>query len=144
MNREILFKGKRKDNGEWVEGYYVFDECTVIVKGLSYSNRNDGKIEMPLVYPVDPATVGQFTGLVDKNGKRIFEGDIVRHHNDNPYAIPTIIEKGEVFWDERTCGWRRTSNGAFHHGVVDTYRLSHECVYEVIGNIHDHHSLLQG
>ena len=89
---------------------------------------------------VIPETVGQYTGLTDKNGMKIFEGDIVRHHNDLPDS--EIIEMGVVFWDEKYCGWRRTSNGAFHHGVVDTYRISPECVYEIIGNIHDNPELI--
>ena len=51
-------------------------------------------------------------------------------------------EKGVVFWDEQFCGWRRTSNGAFHNGVVKDYRMSNTCDYEVIGNIHDNPELL--
>ena len=104
-----------------------------------FSEKND-----TISFGVETKTIGQFTGLTDKNGKRIFEGDIVRHHNNNPYVIPDIVEKGVVYWADEYCGWRRTSNGAFHHGVVDTYRMSHECVYEVIGNIHDNPELLDG
>ena len=138
--REILFRAKRLDTGEWVEGFFSSetfygytpndDRVFIIQKGTGF------------YCPVDPATVGQFTGLVDKNGRRIFEGDVVRHHNDNPDS--EIEEKGVVFWDEKYCGWRRTSNGQFHHGIVDTYRLSPECLYEVIGNIHDNPELLEG
>ncbi len=140
--REILFRGKRLNHDIWEEGYYSPKDL------LSY----DGDpVDMPCIIRkedllwcrVEPNTVGQYTGLTDKNGKKIFEGDIVRHHNDNPYAIPTIFEKGEVYWDEQFYGWRRTSNGAFHRGVVDTYRMSHDCVYEVIGNIHDNPELLE-
>lgn len=131
--REILFRGKRIDNGEWAEGYYL------VAAGMAFISAFG--IREPI--HVDGETVGQYTGLTDKNGKQIFEGDIVRHHNDNPYAIPTIVEKGKVYWDEGRCGWQRTSNGAFNHGVIDTYRMSHECVYEVIGNIHDNPELLK-
>lgn len=131
--REILFRGKRLDNGEWVEGSL-------------WLYGPEARIDVMFDFPrgldwvaVDNNTVDQFTGLLDKYGKRIFEGDIVRHHNDNPDS--KTEEKGVVFWDEKYCGWRRTSNGQFHHGIVDTYRLSPVCLYEIIGNIHDNPEL---
>lgn len=148
--REILFRGKSVNTGEWVEGslivrtyqpaddapfqQYEIEDTTI---GISPNDFMSG------VYTtVDPDTVGQYTGLTDKNGKKIFEGDIVRHHNDCPDL--EIEEKGIVFFDKKYCGWRRTSNGAFHHGITDTYRLSQECCYEVIGNIHEKPELLEG
>lgn len=140
-----LYRGKRVYGGRWVEGDLVppneiFAGC--YIAHLEYLNEH-GEVGM-ISDEVDPDTVGECTGLRDKNGKLIFEGDIVRHHNGNPYALPDIIEKGVVYWDEAYCGWQRTSNGAFHHGVVDTYRMSHSCVYEIIGNIHDNPELLKG
>lgn len=146
--REILFRGKRVVNDDWVEGSFCMNAleqqrglCGVDGYIRLY-NLNKGKMES---YEVDRETVGQYTGLKDKNGiLRIFEGDIVRHHNGNPYADSDNIELGKVYWDEKYCGWRRTSNGAFHHGCVDTYRMSPDCVYEVIGNIHDNPELLGG
>lgn len=148
--REILFRGKMY-NGEWIEGDLINtvrneDERfrdAVMILGLEYERIGEyGAIRKPEF--VRPATLGQYTGLKDKNGKRIFEGDIVRHHNESPYADSDNIELGKVYWDEKTCGWRRTSNGAFHHGCVDTYRMSPDCVYEVIGNIHDNPELFGG
>ena len=144
--REHLFRGRRKGNGEWIEGYLAahdlicpsYPEDTLNATGEYY-----GKVPYVGFVEVDPETVGEYTGMPDKNGKRIFEGDIVRHHNGNPYTDSDNIELGKVYWDEKYCGWRRTSNGAFHHGCVDTYRMSPDCVYEVIGNIHDNPELME-
>ena len=133
--REILFRGKRIDNGEWLEGNIIINHDFVAI--MSYS----GCQYWHDIIKVNSSTVGQFTGLTDKNGKKIFEWDILQHYDDSPYA--GIEEKGAVFWDEVFLCFRRTSNGGFHHGKVDTYRLSAKCDYEVIGNIHDNPELLE-
>jgi uncharacterized phage protein (TIGR01671 family) len=136
--REILFRGKRIDNGEWVDGGYYHEKvgeyftAVFIVEHLT-----SGVWE---THRVDPKTVGQFTGLTDKNGKKIFEGDVVRHWNGSEDGYDT----GCVYWDAGYCGWRRTTDGSFHKGLVDTYRMSASCDYEIIGNIHDNPELLEG
>lgn len=74
MNREILFKAKRKDNGEWVEGYYM-PRPNSFGKPQYYIVLSSGA----LWYEIDPDTLCQYTGLTDKNDKKIWENDLLGH-----------------------------------------------------------------
>lgn len=145
MGREIMFRGKhvhafscnKKLDGVWIYGYLADD---------NYIMSEQGYEKM-----VDPETVGQYTGLKDKNGKMIFEGDIVECNNGFDYA------KGEVVFE----------NGAFGIGTINLIGISECCcdnfaslwqlywdqeimdgleLYycEIIGNIHDNPELLEG
>lgn len=130
MNREILFRGKRTDNGEWIEGlvarYNPKFECANIVD------------DFESLVPVKTETVGQYTGLTDKNGKKIFEGDIVKHYNHNP--IKEYSEDiGRVFYYSKSCRFLRTSK-LFPN---DCPEIESYCEYEVIGNIYDNPELME-
>lgn len=143
--REILFRGKRKDNGEWVEGLPIKTYDTEIGKNsVDYANpvpvvlMASGRIvlecgydEVPFFnideYPiVNPETVGQYTGLTDKNGIKIFDGDILKGLYANGNAEVKMINGSWVGYAGK--GW--TDIGY----VVDRV--------EVIGNIHDNFELL--
>lgn len=91
--REILFKAKRKDNGEWVEGYYVYCRkrhyiLPVLNKAIGFDEREDEWVE------ADPNTICQYTGLTDKNGKRIWENDIC----DRKEKYPEIVTYNKGDW----------------------------------------------
>lgn len=152
-NRTILFRAKRIDNGigEWVEGYYVYfkrmkNACIYYVhKGF------------PLVTNVDPETVCQYTGLTDKKGRKIFEGDILMCHENKNDLVKVVFGKLHVINAEtlekidEAIGW--------HYEVIPTDEISKSEPFnlsmsfidvdikqldmEVIGNIFDNPELLK-
>lgn len=134
--REILFRGKRQNNGEWVVGCYVFQYgCHSI-----YLPSTDGECGFDN-YGVDRATVGQYTGLKDKNGKRIFEGDILEVSWHAPRR-DTVYEKYEVVYRKSGFFTKRAGKLFGQLGNYISPNVNMRC--EVIGNIHDNPELLDG
>lgn len=150
MSREILFKAKRKDNGEWIQGYYYqIWQRGYILWGMINN--------MPDMVEVNPNTLCQYTGLTDKNGKRIWENDILIGHGNDRDLSKTVFGEFNVIDVEtlgvidRVIGW--------HTEVIETDALS-KCEpfclpmpltdfyikrseFEVFGNIFDNADLLE-
>ena len=135
--REVIFRGKRADNGEWIEGdllqikYYnkPIIECKIMPQTPVSS-----------AYPVFSETIGQFTGLTDKNGVRIFEGDICRFKRFNDVHV------GKIIFNETTASFvmkYQSIVGAYGEKATHKMLLSVCDDIEVIGNIHDNPELLE-
>ena len=136
MNREILFRGKRVDNGEWVYGYFftqVHFPRLAIEREYYYIKPFGGDSNSWSHFEVDPATVGQYTGLTDKHGRKIFEGDVME------FDAYGFHYKGVVsFVDGNFCVMcNRPTASPF----LDAAIKSHDAI--CIGNIHDN-ELLEG
>ena len=139
--REILFRGKRKDNGEWVYGNLFIpdkaDTPTQICTGTNVTR---------ISFYISPETVGQYTGLVDKNGKKIFEGDIVEA---NSYIFVVKFGKCGGVDNNDNYGYMGFYFDGFDKITKDCieYGLRNDICYfterEVIGNIHDNPELLE-
>ena len=142
--REILFRGKRTINGDWVYGDFMRGNerkslrDSIFVYDSETQSFND--------YEINPSTLGQYTGLTDKNGKRIFEGDIL-HIAKNAdglggyYQPPLDYHVNVVVkWDLCAWMWETLCEDKRYISFPDAW-CHYEC--EVIGNIHDNPDLLE-
>lgn len=151
--REILFRAKRIDNGEWVEGYYIYhikrtpcvfndmvrleDEQHVIMcDGFSDWNMPRGTVH----YDVDRNTLCQYTGLTDKNGNKIWENDIIKFFSKRGIGDNDYYFVASILWNNRElCFIKRCCNKTFAlHNDNDADD------FEVIGNIFDNPELVKG
>ena len=131
--REIIFRGKRTDNGEWVEGYYYKAKyCRTDDELCDYITVPHPKEynEPSSHYIVDPDTVGQYAGLKDKNGTKIFEGDIGRRRDDI-----FLID-----WSEEKAAFVMIFNDYICE-ILYLEEMWDDA--EVVGNIHDNPELLE-
>lgn len=131
--REILFKAKRIEDDEWIEGYYQKKYDFLGKRHLILHADNYVKWEC---VEIDPETLCQFTGLCDKNGNRIWENDILMAHLDESY--PEDVTYETVEWN--VAGWVTREASSTDRQYLDKFDLEH---YEVVGNIFDNPELLQ-
>lgn len=160
--REILFRGKRKDNGERVDGYYcVFNGVSHRIY-TGYAETDCGEY-YPDCYEVIPETVGQCTELTDKNGKKIFEGDVVQYLTYDDFDCQSIVKFG-VYKQDGSDGEYKASNCLGFYVELDNFtcpdwcgnepemfhdylkqqslvEIASQC--EVIGNIYDNPELIK-
>ena len=127
--REVLFRGKRTYNGKWVEGSLVVtSQCNAYIISTVEDKRDATVLVNQCSLNVDPETVGQYTGLTDKNGVRIFEGDIVDYISSDVIGNP---KTGTIIVEDMT--------------DYDTMiYLNHSDELQIIGNIHDNPKILKG
>lgn len=134
MRLEILFRGKRVDNGQWVYGWYckyAFGRWPIRACIIPSEEAENGCVEH---VEIDPATVGQYTGTTDKNGIKIFDGDIlsgVCNRRNKEYF--------EVRWSKGNCGF--VAGRGVH--IRPNMNQATMDAYEVAGNIHDNPEILE-
>lgn len=139
--REILFRGKHKSCGKWCEGNLHIDKQSVAI--ITPDNTPLGCYGQ-----VDPATVGQFTGFTDKNGRKAFEGDCINHHFGPEIGIIRYGQYRNTFNDDQFAAhigfyveWKGPQANSLRKDLG--FWLSLDGV-SVIGNIHDNPELLKG
>ena len=168
--REILFRGKCKETGKWYKGQYInLHKTTYCFKEDYEADKNNdihqivfehmtdwGLPNQHLRVDVFPETVGQYTGLTDKNGIRIFEGDIIRYTRTNKYAPDCSFHKQDlvsihlVLWDSSVSAFVQQHYSLNDKRIVGKGSAvlyddrAKENIVEVIGNIHYNPELLGG
>ena len=136
--REILFKAKRLDNGEWVEGNLITNERNEKQKYIGYIfDERNGVINDFDIVEVIPTTLCQYTGLVDKNGQKIWENDICDRKEKYPEIV--VFNEGDWQLDYSYVFGKEIHSDACNLGF---YVCERNCV-EVVGNIFDNADLLE-
>lgn len=132
MRREILFKGKRTNNLEWVEGspLIVENEYRIVTSCLTGMDDEPNLLSSVCAWVIDPNTLCQYTGLPDKNSKKIWENDICKIDGEDGHFI--------IKWDDE--GARFVLDG---EGLVIDFDNFYSCECEVVGNIFDNPELLK-
>lgn len=137
MMREILFKGKRLDNGEWITGHllkYEDGSARMVSSNIDiFCFEKDESIIQTVAHRVDPKTVGQYTGFVDKNGRKIFDGDILSVYNSKAFLF--VVE-----WNGNQYVLKCTSNGVSDN-ILNVIESPEDV--EVVGNIYDNSELIK-
>lgn len=146
--KEILFRGKRIDDGRWTCGYFVGRpwgaKNPIIVKSAEYDDWNNVQIDYEFV---EKETVGQYTGLTDKNGMKIFEGDIVKCTDaNNGYDFTAVVlfgnPNGEYNWGFQL---QQIGDAGARDDILFWVDMEETGAFiEVVGNIHDNPELLKG
>lgn len=136
MKREILFRGKQIDNGEWTEGNFVKDgkpdEREFYIQTIPTFEENFGTL-----FEIESNSIGQFTGKCDKNGKKIFEGDIIWDYAEEEYLV--------ILWCQKLGRFVRSETVDVNKGLWYSFNdIFEEEGCEVKGNIHDNPELLEG
>lgn len=144
--RKILFRGKCKANSMWYYGY-LYKDCFIIGEDDTMHGEHGDEIDKTwiddMMYCVDPNTVGQFTGLCDKHGKEIFEGDVVKVDSDcDGYYIEKQIIVGVIKFDDEQFFDYEISFNHIRNCCLE-YLANYRDDIEVIGNIHDNPELLE-
>lgn len=124
MKREIIFRGK--DRAGWVYGDLIHKNGSILIKP-----------HMDMSFPVQSETVGQYTGLNDKNGNRIFEGDILSAHLDD--LFPENETRLKVVWNET--GWFGWN---YNCQTFDDFENGFNQLFGIIGNMYDNPELAEG
>lgn len=126
MNREILFRGKDIETGEWLYGNFVKTPNHVYISTCGEASPKK----------VEPETVGQYTGLTDMNGTKIFEDDIIQsYHHREPMGVAVIYWQGSSFWCDLL-------SGSQFDGCDTLDEWDCECGIEIIGNIFDNKDMV--